>query len=454
MGFLDESYLLSCSAARELFSLVRDLPIIDPHNHADVEEIVLNRNWGDLWQVEGATDHYVWELMRRRGIPEEKITGKASNLEKWRALAAGLPEMIGNPTYEWIHLDLRRRFRIGETISSESADRIWETAEAELASDAFRPQAVLKDMKVEIMCTTDNPTLNLEHHERARSEVRGIRILPTWRPDKAVNLKSPGWRPFVEALCGEAGVEAGTLAGLEQALEATHRHFAQLGCVASDHGLTRPSCHYVAREEADRIYLKALRGEEIDPVESGDFQAAMLHFFARLNRDAGWVMQLHIGPVRDYRSSLHSRLGPDSGGDISSQNIDLVEGLRDFLNEFDGVLKTVLYVVDPTHWPTLATLARAFPTVTLGSAWWFTDSPYGMATQLKYLATVDLLANHAGMVTDSRKLLSFGSRTEMFRRVLCQVVGEMVERGQIPDGPAEWLVKQLSYDRPRELFFG
>jgi len=454
MAFLDDNYLLTCPAARDLYSTVKDLPIVDPHNHADVEEIVRNRHWTDIWQVEGATDHYVWELMRRRGVSEDQITGAASNLEKWRALASRFPEFAGNPTYEWIHLDLRRRFGLSDTISKSTADRIWEAAAARLATDDMKPQAVLRDMQVEIMCTTDDPTLDLGLHQRAQSEIADVRILPTWRPDKAMNLRSPKWKPFVERLCGEAGVGASTLSGLEQALAASHHYFGRMGCVASDHGLTTPAAHYVRREVAAHVHARAIGGESIDAEMASDFQAYMLHFFARLNRDAGWVTQLHIGPVRDYRNSLRESLGPDSGGDISTQSLDLVQGLHSLLNEFDGTLKIVLYVVDPTHWPTLATLARAFPNISLGSAWWFNDSPIGMETQLKYLATVDLLANHAGMVTDSRKLLSFGSRTEMFRRVLCQVVGEMIEKGQVPVEPAEWLVRQLSYDRPRELFFG
>jgi glucuronate isomerase len=453
MGFLDENYLLTSPAARELFPLVRDLPIVDLHNHADADEIVKNENWTDLWQVEGATDHYVWELMRRRGVSEDRITGTASNREKWQQLATVFPDFVGNPSYEWIHLDLRRHFGIDEIISAETADSIWRRTEEALARPEMRPRAVLERMRVEVMCTTDDPAPQLPAHEQAGTISSRPRILPTWRPDKAMNIEAPGWRDFVERLGADFREDASSLAGLTAALAASHAYFHSLGCIASDHGLTVPTSRLVPESRVADLYRRRWDGEMLGDDEIADLKAYLLHVFGRLNRDAGWVMQLHIGAVRNYRMKLLEENGPDSGGDISTQNVEFVENLHTFLNQFDGQLKVVLYCVDPTHLPTLATIARAFPTVFLGSAWWWNDSPYGMESQLKFMATVDLLSNHAGMVTDSRKLISFGSRTEMFRRILCQVVGEMIEKGQVPEDPAESLVRRLCYDRPKELFF-
>lgn len=452
MGFLDEHYLLTSPAARELFPLVRYLPIIDAHNHADAAEIVANDNWADIWQVEGATDHYVWELMRRCGVSEDRITGSASNSEKWKSLAAVMPDFVGNPTYEWIHLDLRRQFAIEETLSRETAESIWERTREALAGSEMKPQAVLERMRVEVMCTTDDPTRRLPHHEQARTACSGLRILPTWRPDKAMNVEAAVWHDIAERLCGEFGENPATLTGLTAALAASHDYFRSLGCVASDHGLSIPTSRLVPESRAADLYRRRWDGEVLRIDEIGDLKAYLLHTFGQLNRDAGWVMQLHIGAVRDYRLRLLEQIGPDSGGDISSQNVEFIENLHAFLNQFDGTLKILLYCVDPTHWPTLATLARAFPNVFVGAAWWWNDSPYGMETQLKYMATVDLLSKHAGMVTDSRKLISFGSRTEMFRRILCQVMGEMIEKGQVPEAPAERLVRRLCFERPRELF--
>jgi len=453
MSFLDANYLLDSDAARQLYKEVENLPIVDAHNHADLEEIVTNKPWEDIWQVEGATDHYVWELMRKRGVPEENITGRSSNHSKWEALSAVFPSLAGNPTYEWVHLDLKRQFGIDELLSSATAQKIWERSEALLRSPELLPQSLLQIMQIEVMCTTDDPTINLPHHERAAREITSTRILPTWRPDKAMNISSPAWKQLLVQLEAETGEDVSTIQGLLQVLQSTHAYFVKLGCVASDHGVSEPYSHFVSQDSAALVHEKAFSGEELSRDEVMDYKAFMLHRFGEMNASAGWVTQLHIGPVRDYRDSLVEDLGPDSGGDISSQSIDIAGNLHRFLNEFDNKLEIVLYCVDPTHLPTLATIARAFPNVSLGAAWWWNDSPYGMETQLKYISTVDLLANYGGMVTDSRKLISFGSRTEMFRRTLCNVIGEMVQKGQLPDGPATDLVRSLSYHRPKELFF-
>jgi glucuronate isomerase len=452
--FLGDGYLMGSETARQLYLEIRDLPIVDAHNHADIVEIVENRAWTDIWQVEGATDHYVWEMMRKRGVPEEKITGDASSHDKWLALTGVFPQLVGNPTYEWIHLDLKRRFGVDEVIRPDTAETIWQQTSARLAEPDMRPQQVLEAMNVEVMCTTDDPTVHLPHHERARDEISHTRILPTWRPDKAMNVEKDFWRPMVDRLARETEFDTSTLDGFEQALKTTHEYFQVMGCVASDHGLTVPFGHMVDPAWAGRIHRKAYDGGELTVDEIADYHAYMLHLFGSLNAAAGWVMQLHIGAVRDYRDWLYETLGADSGGDVSAQQIPIVEPLSDFLNAFDGRLQIVLYCVDPTHQPSLTTVARAFPTVSLGVPWWFNDSPYGMETQLRYVATVDLLANSAGMVTDSRKLISFGSRTEMFRRVLCSVVGEMVDRGQMPMPEAVDLVTSIAYERPRQLFFG
>jgi glucuronate isomerase len=451
--FLGGGYLLDSASARKLYDGIGDLPIVDAHSHADIVEIVENRPWSDIWQVEGATDHYVWQLMRKRGVPEEKITGGASNRDKWQALAEVFPQLVGNPTYEWIHLDLKRRFGLDEVVRPETADTIWERTSAALQQPEFRPQAVLEAMKVEIMCTTDDPTVHLPFHERALEEIENTRILPTWRPDKAINIENETWRALVDRLAQETDVDTSTVDGFLKALQATHDVFDVLGCVASDHGLTVPWGHEVDQEWAARIHLKAIEGGSLSDDEIADYHGFMLHRFAEMNAATGWVMQLHIGAIRDYRDALFEGLGPDTGGDISDQQIPIAEPLREFFNAFDGRLEIVLYSVDPTHQPTLATIARAYPTLSLGAPWWWNDSPHGMENQLRYMATVGLLANHAGMVTDSRKLISFGSRTEMFRRVLCKVVGDMVERGQMPRTEAFGLVQSLAYERPKKLFF-
>ncbi len=451
--FLGDSYLLENESARNLYASVRDLPIIDAHNHADIVEIVENRPWSDIWEVEGATDHYVWEMMRRRGVAEDLITGDADNHDKWLTLAKVFPALAGNPTYEWIHLDLRRRFGIDDVISESTAESIWQQTMDRLAKPEMRPQRVLEAMGVEVMCTTDDPTMRLPHHKRAAAEIRGTRILPTWRPDKAMKIESDGWRDWVTNLCDEAGESPSTLDGFLAALRATHEYFSELGCVASDHGVAVPWSHDVDPVRARRIHDQVMGGRRVTDDQAIDYHAFMLREFARMNAAVGWVMQIHMGAVRDYRDSLFATLGPDSGGDLSDHSIEIVRHLGPLLNEVDGRLKLVLYSLDPNHETSLATIARAFPNVSLGAPWWFNDSPNGMARSLRYVGTVDLLANHAGMVTDSRKLISFGSRTEMWRRAMCNALGAMVERGQMPTAAAENLARGLAYDRPKAVFF-
>jgi len=444
--FLGESYLLDTTTARHLFAKVRDLPI-------DIVEIVENRPWSDFWEVEGATDHYVWEMMRKRGVAEELITGNADNHDKWLALAEVFPQLAGNPTYEWIHLDLRRRFGIDNVISRATAESIWERTKTALAEPKMRPQALLEAMNVEVMCTTDDPTVSLPHHERALQDISSTRILPTWRPDKAMKIQWEGWRDWVQALGEESDEDVATLDGFLAALRATHDYFDSLGCAASDHGITVPWSHDVDPVRTRRIHAQAMTGRRITDDQVIDYHAFMLREFARLNAASDWVMQIHLGALRDYRDTLYRTLGPDTGGDISDHSIEIVANLRPLLNEMDDRLKIVLYCIDPGHTTSLATIARAFPNVSLGAPWWFNDSPHGMEASLRYLATVDLLASHAGMVTDSRKLMSFGSRTEMWRRAMCNVVGEMVERGQMPLEAAEDLVVGLAYGWPKSLFF-
>ena len=452
MAFIDKEYLLETPAAKRLYEEIRDLPILDPHSHLDVEELVENEGWTDIWEVEGATDHYVWELMRKRGVPEERITGGASNREKWTALAKVFPAFAGNPTYEWVHLDLKRRFGIEKPISADTADEIWEETRAQLQEARMRPQALLAEMNVEVVSSTDDPTSSLEHHRTLADELDDVTVRPTWRPDRAMQIEAAGWTDYVEELGGATDTDVSDLEGFVTALEASHEYFDDHGCGASDHGLREVVSRPVSDRRAGNVYERAAAGETLSGEDVRDFKAYVLERIGEMNRDSGWVTQFHIGAVRNYRDSLYDDLGADSGGDVSTQDIELVDNLKYVLNRFDGDEEFVLYTVDPTHYPTIATIARAFPTVSIGAAWWFNDSPYGMSEQLEYVGTVDLLANYAGMVSDSRKLVSFGSRFEMFRRSLANTVGRMVDRGQIPYETAADLVERVAYDRPADLW--
>ena len=454
MAFLDDNYLLTNDTATGLYGLVKDLPIVDPHNHANLKEIFENRNYADLWEVEAAADHYVWEMLRKRGVPEPYITGNRTNHEKWTALCEVFDELIGNPTYEWIHLDLKRQLGIDETINAENAEAIWQKSREILQRNEMKPQALLKKMKVECMCSTDDPVDSLDYHKKLNKipDMQGV-IRPTFRPDKAMAIYKPDWCDYIKRLEGHVDETFSSVGDLLAALQITHDYFAECGCVASDHGVEVPYAYDVLEADADTAFKKAYAGKALTEDEMIAFMSYVLTELAEMDAEKGWVFQLHIGAVRDIRDSLSTTLGPDSGGDISDHTIDLVAPLSPLLNKMDERLKIIIYTLDPNMQSTAAALCRAFgQNVNMGSAWWLNDSPIGMKRQLEYVGTVDLLWNHAGMVSDSRKLLSYHSRNEMFRRTLCDVAGELVEKGQAPLPIAERLVKHLAYDWPKERF--
>ncbi|OGV72096.1 MAG: hypothetical protein A3K18_21295 [Lentisphaerae bacterium RIFOXYA12_64_32] len=454
MAFLDEKYLLNSEMAVRLYAQVKDLPIVDPHNHADVKAICENRNFSDLWEAEAATDHYVWEVLRKRGVAEKYITGSETpNEEKWLSLANVFDELVGNPTFEWVHLDLKRRLGVDDLICAANARKIWDAAGTVLQKDDMKPQNLLRTMKVERMCSTDDPIDSLEFHRKLQdSPLAGV-VRPTFRPDKAMNIFKPQWREYITALEKRVNTRFKSVQDMMAALRTTHDYFAENGCVASDHGVETPYGFSVTADDADAIFRKAYQGKALEAAEVVGFMSYVLNEVAELDAAKGWVFQVHIGAVRDVRTLLLESLGPDTGGDISNHLTDIVTPLRDLLNRFDDRLKIVMYCLNPVQHATLAGLCRAFGSkVNLGLAWWLNDSPIGMKQQLEYVGSVDVLMNMAGMVSDSRKLLSYGSRFEMFRRVLSDVIGNMVQQGQMPPHLAERLVRHLAYDRPKQLF--
>ncbi len=453
MAFIDDRYLLGSDTAYEFYEQVKDLPIIDPHTHADVKQILDNKPFTDLWQAEAATDHYVWEVLRKRGVSEDMITGdQVSNRDKWMALAEVFPWIAGNPVYEWIHLDLKRQLGIDMEINADNAEAIWEKSKAAFQEERMRPRAMLERMNVEVICSTDDPIDSLEDHRRLNEEWPGL-ARPTFRPDKAMNIFSSGWRSYITQLEQRVGGKFRNVQDLVGALQQTHDWFAENGCIASDHGMEVPYGYYVEAKEADAVFRKAYNGGELEQDEMIAFMAYLLNELAEMDAAKDWVFQLHLGVGRDLRDSLYHRLGSDSGGDVSNHMVNYVEPLTPLLNRFDDRLKTVIYCIEPGHQSTVAALCRAFGAkVNVGSAWWLNDSPIGMKRQMEYIGTVDLPANMAGMVSDSRKLLSYGSRHEMFRRTLCDVLGRMVEAGQMPRHIASRIANYLCYQRPREVF--
>ena len=452
MAFLDNRYLITNATGLELFSAIRNLPVIDPHNHADLREIARNECYRDAWQLFAATDHYVWEMLRKCGVPEDLITGGASPRDKFLALGKVFPLIAGNPVYEWIHLDLKRYFGIEELLCEAPAERIYDAVNAKLATDAYRPQALLTGiLNVEAMSSTDDLIDTLEYHEQANAAIGRQLIRPTWRPDKAMKIFSPGWRDYIAKVEERFDMKIRRYADLLEAMRRSHDYFAERGCRASDHGVdTMPVIDY---EDASHVFRKAINGKKLKADEIMGFMGAFLGEAARLNAEKGWVMQLHMGAVRDVRSTLFDALGPDVGGDVCNVHRDFLPGMVSLLNRFDNKLKVVFYCLDPNAQATLASITRAFGDhAALGSAWWLNDTPIGMKRQLELIGSIDLFSNFAGMVSDSRKLLSYGSRFEMFRRVLADVLGAMVERGQIPLNVAEMLAERMAYSGPKAFW--
>jgi len=453
MKFLGDSYLIRNEAGLKIYDAIKDLPIIDPHNHANVEEVALNDNYSDVWQLFAATDHYVWEVLRKRGVSEEYLTGDKTPKEKWLKLASVFPELVANPVYEWVHLDLQRYLGIDTLISPETGEEIWEKANAVLAQNNKRPLQLLEEIGVETMCSTDDPIDSLEHHRAIENTVGSKLIRPTWRPDKAMKIANPGWREYMDQVAERFEIKLDSVHDLIKALQISHDYFADFGCVASDHGVEVPFSGDADPAEADAVFCKAMKKENLSDCEVETFMSYIFGKAAEMNAKKDWVFQIHMGAVRDVRDYLFDNLGPDTGGDICNYYQDHLTPLKGFLNKFEDRLKVILYCLDPTHQAMLTTLSRAFgEKVRLGSAWWLCDNPIGMRRQLEYIGSVDVLYSFAGMVSDSRKLLSYGSRFEMFRRVLSDVLGEMAEMEQ---APLELLIKlaiEMSYDGPKKFF--
>jgi glucuronate isomerase len=453
MEFLGEKYLISNDAGVRIYNRIKRLPIVDPHNHANVKEIALNQNYANAWQLFAATDHYVWEVLRKCGVTEDYLTGSRNPEEKWLKMAEVFPAVAGNPVYEWIHLDLKRYLGIGDLLGPDTGEKIWNNVNKVLAQPDKRPLQLLEQIGVECMCSTDDPVDLLEEHEAVNQAAGRKLIRPTWRPDKAMKIFAPGWHEYIQKIEARFNLQCNSVNELMAALRESHDYFAARGCTASDHGIETALSAAAAYDDANTVYRKARNGEKISCQETEIFMSYFLGEAAELNVAKGWVCQLHLGAVRDVRDVLFKNIGADSGGDICNHFQNQMIPLNKFLNRFDGRLKTVLYCLDPAQQPLLATTARAFgEKVRLGSAWWLCDTPIGMRRQLEYIGSVDLLSNFAGMVSDSRKLLSYGSRFEMFRRVLADVIGKMVEYGQMPQEIGEQLAVNIAYEQPKKFF--
>ncbi|MBP5167062.1 MAG: glucuronate isomerase [Oscillospiraceae bacterium] len=429
--FMDEEFLLETGSASELYhGFAEDMPIADFHCHLSPKEIAEDKKWEDMSELWLGGDHYKWRAMRSDGIDERYITGDAAPKEKFRKYAELMPRLIGNPLYHWTHLELKRYFGVDEPLSGGSCDRIWEKCSEKLKDMSAR--GIIKSSNVRLIYTTDDPADELRYHELLKKE--SVKVLPAWRPDRAMNIDRDGFAGYVAGLGGDIR----DIDALKSELVRRMDRFGALGCLNSDHGLDFVPHRFDGAEDA--AFKKALRGEKPDAEETESYKTAMLLFLAGEYRRRGWVMQLHFGAVRNTNPIMFARLGPDTGFDAISGSAGCGEALAALLGKIEaecGLPKTVLYSLDPADNAQIDSIIGCFQSpeargkLQHGSAWWFNDTKKGMEEQIKSLASMSVLANFIGMVTDSRSFLSY-TRHEYFRRVLCSVLGDWMERGEYP----------------------
>lgn len=459
--FLDDDFLLTTEAARTLYHRhAKLMPIIDYHCHLDPGEIVANRPFRNLTEAWLAGDHYKWRLMRANGIAEEYITGDASDYDKFLAWADTVPKAVGNPLYAWTHLELRRFFGVTELLNRESAPRIWERVGELLATEPFYRRNLAKNAGVKAICTTDDPTDSLAEHWKLRAEEAELKVLPTFRPDRALLVNAADFPAWVKLLEEADGSAVTSFAALFDALSRRTSYFHELGCRLSDHAIDE--LRYATGDAAtlEALFSKRMSGGELSPDEIAVYQTELLARLISLYRKLGWTMQLHFHAYRNNNTAMFRRIGANTGFDAMNDStvIPALSKLLDRADSGDGLPKTILYSLNPKDFPAIGALMGCYQKETpgklqLGSGWWFNDTRNGMRQQLKVLADNSLLAHFVGMLTDSRSFLSY-TRHEYFRRVLCELIGEWVERGEAPDDEALLgrMVEDIAYNNAARYF--
>ncbi len=463
--FLSESFLLDTDTAKVLYhDYAAGMPIFDYHCHLPPQEVAENRAFENLTQIWLAGDHYKWRAMRANGVAERLITGDASDKEKFDAWAATVPYTMRNPLYHWTHMELKRPFGIGgKLLCPESATEIYDTCGALLQTEAFRARGIMQQFQVKVVCTTDDPVDSLEHHMRiAEDEAFAIRVLPTFRPDRAMAVESPEtFTAWVESLEAAADMTIRDASSFVEAIRKRHDVFHDAGCRISDHGLGEPYAEEYTESEIRVIFDKVRIGRDISVEEIRKFKSAMMVEFGLMDAEKNWTLQLHMGAIRNNNTRFFKQLGPDTGFD-SMGDFEIARPLARFLDRLDEqekLPKTILYNLNPRDNELLATMIGNFQDgsvpgkIQFGSAWWFNDQRGGMEWQMNALSTMGLLSRFVGMLTDSRSFLSY-PRHEYFRRILCNLIGGDVENGQLPNDMPHLgsIVQDVSYNNAVEYF--
>lgn len=463
MAFIHERFLLRNDTAERLYrTYAVPQPILDYHCHLSARDIAENRQFHDLSEIWLEGDHYKWRAMRANGVDERYCTGDASPYEKFLAWARTVPDTVRNPLYHWTHLELARYFDIYELLDETTAPSIWKRANAELTSGSLRAHGILRKFKVRAICTTDDPTDNLHYHEQIAASDLDIAVFPAFRPDAALRIEdAPTYNAWLNKLEAAADVSIASLAGLMDALCRRHNSFHEHGCRLSDHGL---DCCYdepCSEAEAASVFSKVRGRRSVTRSESAKFAAFMMLFFGRLDAERNWTKQLHLGALRNVNSQMMAKLGRDTGFD-SINDLPQAQALATYLDRLNRehlLPKMIVYNLNPADNYIFATLVGNFQDggvagkLQFGSGWWFLDQMDGIRWQLNALSNVGLLSRFVGMLTDSRSFMSY-PRHEYFRRVLCNLLGEEIERGELPNNEAliGSLIENVSF-RNAESYF-
>jgi glucuronate isomerase len=461
--FITENFLLETETARELyFTHAAPQPIYDYHCHLPPKQIAENYRFRNLYDIWLAGDHYKWRAMRANGVAERFCTGDASDEEKYHAFVRTVPYTLRNPLYHWSHLELLRYFGIDEIINEDSAPAIWKTANAQLAAPEFSTHGILEKNRVAVIGTTDDPVDSLEHHIQIRSQGLKTRVYPTFRPDAALKVDQPtAFNAWCTKLSAVANVDLCSLPDFLAALKRRHDFFHEQGCRLSDHGLEACFAAECDEKQAAQIYLKARRGDAATPEETQQFGAFLMLYFGYLDATRGWTKQLHLGAMRNNNTRARQTLGPDTGFD-SIGDFPQARALAfylDRLNQNSDLPKMVLYNLNPNDNYVLASMAGNFQDgaiagkIQFGSGWWFLDQLEGMTWQLNALSNIGLLRRFVGMLTDSRSFLSY-TRHEYFRRLLCNLLGNDVEKGLLPRDMnlLGAMVREICFGNARQYF--
>ena len=463
-AFMDKDFLLETETAKKLYhDYAEKTPILDYHCHINPREIAEDRRFDNIAQVWLGADHYKWRFMRSCGVEEKYVTGDASDYEKFVKWAECLGKAIGNPLFHWSHLELQRYFGYNGVLNKNTADEVWNLCNEKLKDPSMSARNLVKQSNVTLICTTDDPIDSLEWHKMiAKDESFDVKVLPAWRPDKAMYIEKPDYLDYLDKLAAVCGMEEITsFADLKATLKIRMEFFATMGCNVSDHGMAFVMYYPASDDEVEEIFLKKLNKMILTQEEEYKFKTAFMLFVGREYHRLDWAMQLHYGVKRDNNTAQFKKIGPDTGYDCSDNNTPSAQ-LVDFLNALavtDELPRTVIYSLNPIDNQAIGTIIGCFQDssavakIQQGSAWWFNDNKTGMIEQMTSLANLGNLSGFVGMLTDSRSFLSY-TRHEYFRRILCNLIGGWVENGEFPADMEilEEIVKDISYNNAKRYF--